>query len=138
MGADSRGAEIFCPVCGKATLVVRRPVYDGLRKVGETLGCSVCGTEFAEDEEIEFVKKEGPHVFSEEDGVRLCLHCVHYVVNPFTQRCMLHRKEVEATDSCIGFLRRKQKKKEEKKRKSSDALRKLFGEEKEESTTEET
>ena len=126
MGADSKSAEIFCQVCGKATLIVRRPVFDGLKKVGERLSCSACGTEFTE-EEIEFVEKEAPKVFSEEDGVKLCLHCAHYIVNPFTQRCILHGKEVEATDTCPDFVRREEKKKEEEKRKTPDALRKLFG-----------
>ncbi len=126
MGKDSRKAEIFCPLCGKVTLVIRRPVFEGLKKVGEKLVCSVCRTEFTEDEEVEFVERQAPKVFSEEDGVRLCLHCAHYVVNPFTQRCMLHMKEVEATDTCPDFVRRKEKRKEEKPE-GSDALRKLLG-----------
>ncbi len=127
MGEDSRKAEIFCPVCEKETLVVRRPVYDGLKKVGETLTCAACGTEFQEDAKVEFVEREKLEVFSEKDALRLCRHCAHYVVNPFTQRCMLHRKEVEATDTCQNFARRKEKKKEEKG-KCPDALKKLLGE----------
>ena len=127
MGEDSKKAEIYCPVCGKETLVIRRPAFEGLKKVGEKLVCSACGTEFKEDEEIAFVEREEPKVFSEEDGLRLCSHCRHYVVNPFTQRCMLHRKEVEATDTCQDFSLRKEKRKEEKG-KDSDALKKLLGE----------
>lgn len=34
---------------------------------------------------------------------KLCRKCKHYVVNPFTQRCMLHDKEVEVTDTCDRF-----------------------------------
>jgi DNA-directed RNA polymerase subunit RPC12/RpoP len=132
MGEDSKKAEIFCPVCGEVTLVVREPVFRGLRKVGEKLSCSTCGTEFEDEAEVQFVDKRKVDVFSEKDGVRLCLHCVHYIVNPFTQRCMLKRKEVEATDTCERFVRRPEEKKEEqKKSKRSDALKKLFGEEEE-------
>jgi len=129
MGEDSRKTEIFCPVCGKVTLVVRRPVFEGLRKIGEKLSCVACETEFEEDTEVDFVEKEAPKVFSEEDGVRLCLHCVHYIVNPFTQRCTLHTREVEATDTCPDFVQRKERKREEEEKKEgSDVLKELFGE----------
>jgi hypothetical protein len=68
-------------------------------------------------------------VFSEEDGLRLCMNCRHYVVNPFVQRCMVHKKEVEATDTCIVFAMRVTPKKEKnEEKKGSDALRRLFGE----------
>jgi len=122
MEYDSRKAEVYCPVCGNVTLVVRRPLFDGLKKVGEKLSCTVCRTEFEDDAELEFVERRAPRVFSEEDSLRLCRHCAHYIVNPFTQRCMLHLKEVEATDTCERFVRRS-----EKKSKSSDGLKELFG-----------
>lgn len=132
MPQDAKRAEIHCPVCGKVTLVIRRPRYDGLRKVGEILSCSVCLTEFADEANVKFVDQEKPHIFREEEGVRLCLNCKHYIVNPFVQRCTLTMREVEATDSCIGFLLRpKPKEEEEKKGKGSDELRKLLGLEKE-------
>lgn len=132
MGMESKKAEIHCPVCGKATLVVRRPRYDGLRKIGEIVSCSVCGTEFEDEAKVQFVDQPKPRVFGEEEGVRLCLNCKHYIVNPFVQRCTLTMREVEATDSCIGFQRRpKPKEEEEKEEKGSDALRKLLGLEKE-------
>ena len=132
MGMESKKAEIYCPVCGKATLVIRRPRYDGLRKVGETLSCSICQTEFADEASVQFVEPEKPHIFREEEGVRLCLNCKHYIVNPFVQRCTLTMREVEATDSCIGFVQRpKPKEEEDKKEKGSDALRRLLGLEKE-------
>lgn len=132
IGMEAKKAEIHCPVCRKVTLVVRRPKYDGLRKVGEILSCSVCLTEFADDANVQFVDQQKPRVFGEEEGVRLCLNCKHYIVNPFVQRCTLTMREVEATDSCIGFLLRpKPKEEEEKKEKGSDELRKLLGLEKE-------
>ncbi|MDP2898521.1 MAG: hypothetical protein Q8Q12_18435 [bacterium] len=128
MPQDAKRAEIHCPICGKVTLVIRRPRYDGLRKVGEILSCSVCLTEFAGEANVKFVDQEKPHVFREEDGVRLCLNCKHYIVNPFVQRCTLTMREVEATDSCARFvLRPKPKQEEEKKEKSPDELRRLLG-----------
>jgi hypothetical protein len=35
--------------------------------------------------------------------LRICSNCRSYVVNPFTQKCMLHEREVTATDSCPDF-----------------------------------
>lgn len=48
-------------------------------------------------------KPKSPSLFEPSETSRLCRHCRHYVVNPFVQRCMRHRKEVEATDSCDQF-----------------------------------
>jgi hypothetical protein len=132
MPQDAKRAEIHCPVCHKVTLVIRRPRYDGLRKVGEILSCSVCLTEFADEANVSFVDQEKPHIFREEEGVRLCLNCKHYIVNPFVQRCTLTMREVEATDTCSRFLLRpKPKEEEEKKEKAPDELRRLLGLEKE-------
>lgn len=44
-----------------------------------------------------------PKIFDASEKGRLCRYCRHYVVNPFVQRCMLHRKMVEATDTCEQF-----------------------------------
>jgi hypothetical protein len=129
MREDSKKAEIHCPVCGKVTLVIRRPRFEGLKKVGEMLICSVCATGFEDEAKVRFAEPRKPHVFSEEDGVRLCMNCRHYIVNPFVQRCMLTMREVEATDSCQRFvLRPEPQKEEEKDEKGPDALKKLFGE----------
>jgi hypothetical protein len=129
MGEGSKKAEIYCPVCGKVTFVVRRPVFEGLKKVGEKLVCSTCGTDFEDEAKVEFVERGKVEVFTDEDGVRLCMNCQHYVVNPFIQRCMLSMDEVEATDTCKHFVRRpEQKKEEEKEDKGPHALKKLFGE----------
>ena len=137
MTDDSRKAEIFCPVCGKVTFAVRRPVFEGLKKTGEKLSCFVCRTEFDDETQIEFIERGKVEVFSEEDGVRLCLNCKHYITDPFIQKCMLHIKEVEATDTCEGFVRRPPSKKErEKETKTSEALKKLFGDVKDKTTLE--
>lgn len=128
MGMESKKAEIYCPVCRKVTLVVRRPRYEGLRKIGEIVSCSVCGTEFADEAELQFVDHEKPQIFGEGEGVRLCLNCKYYIVNPFVQRCTLTMREVEATGSCERFvLRPKPKEEEEKKPKTVDELKRLLG-----------
>ena len=106
--------EVICPTCCCKTLVIRQPIYEGLSKTGEELKCTECGTVFSEDEEVEFVAAEKPDIFKDDqlpenpdvfkgDEVTLCRHCRHYLENPFTQRCMLHHKEVQATDTCENF-----------------------------------
>jgi hypothetical protein len=110
----SASLEIQCPGCGERTWLLREPVYDGFVKCGEKLKCSGCGHDFAEEEDVPFVKQKAAAVFDSADHpddpqvfkgerVRFCRHCKHYVVNPFTQWCGLHRKEVEATDVCDQF-----------------------------------
>lgn len=95
-------------------LLLRKPVYEGLKKVGEDLSCAVCGHKFASEEDLQPVEKQGQTVFTEADKsrkievfaqgeARICRYCAHYVVNPFTQWCGRHRKEVQATDTCSAF-----------------------------------
>lgn len=118
----SRSAEFVCPACGRESLLVRRPRFDGFKKVGEQLTCASCGHEFASEAEVPFTHREAPKVFRDEDrpaavkvfaegeADRLCRYCAHYVVNPFMQWCGLHRREVEATDSCPSFEKKTPKK----------------------------
>ena len=42
-------------------------------------------------------------VFKENEKGRICRYCKNYIVNPFTQWCSRHKKEVEATDTCKQF-----------------------------------
>jgi len=107
--------EIQCPGCGRETLLLRVPVYTGLTRTGEALSCAGCGQVFACEEEVPFVRGNELRVFSEADrstpvqvfeedeARRLCRYCRHYVVNPFTQWCSRHRREVEATETCDQF-----------------------------------
>ena len=107
--------EIHCPGCGRETLLLRQPKYEGFTRVGESLSCASCGHPFASEEEVPFKQKAAPRVFSEADkpralkvfsegeNARLCRYCVNYVVNPFMQWCGHHRREVEATDTCSAF-----------------------------------
>jgi len=107
--------EIHCPSCGDDTLLKREPVYEGFQKTGETLSCSGCGHVFTNEDEVPFKVQEKsslfgeddlnatPDIFAEDEKGRNCRYCKHYVVNPFTQRCGLHGRTVEATDTCEDF-----------------------------------
>lgn len=117
---EKKSIEIICPACGKETLLKRSPRYAGFKRAGEILSCSLCAHVFADEDEVPFKKKKQsalfdrselnarPQVFTPAEASRLCRHCAHYVVNPFVQRCSLHKKEVEATDSCTQFKAREQ------------------------------
>lgn len=114
----STSREIECPACGREALLLRRPRYEGFQKVGETLSCTACGHVFASEDEVPFKARavvrvfseserpKTPKVFAEHEAERLCRHCAHYVVNPFMQWCGLHRREVEATDTCDRFTKK--------------------------------
>ncbi|MEI6971818.1 MAG: hypothetical protein WCL44_09915 [bacterium] len=111
----SRQLEILCTACGSDAILVREPRYEGLRKSGETLSCAACGHEYADENSVPFKQKNPPKVFDHSDAApvisvfresekgRICRYCKHYVVNPFSQRCGLSFKAVEATDSCPKF-----------------------------------
>jgi hypothetical protein len=114
--AAQRSLEIICPACGRDSLLLRSPLYEGFTKVGETLSCAGCGHVFAGEDDVPFKFRERVEVFTDadrsddpavfdNDEVRFCRHCRHYVVNPFTQWCGVHNKEVAATDSCDRFER---------------------------------
>ena len=117
--SEKKPIEIICPACGEDSLLRRTPRYDGFRRVGENLACSSCGHSFADEAEVPFKTKPQsalfdrsaletrPRIFKRDDARRLCRHCVHYVINPFVQRCALQQKEVEATDSCARFKPRR-------------------------------
>ena len=109
---------IHCSACGEETLLKRAPKYEGFKKVGETLSCATCGHVYASEEQVPFKNRAKPRIFADEDAPRIptifrddekgqaCLHCRHYVVNPFTQRCGKHNRVVEATDVCGDFERK--------------------------------
>ena len=116
---SARSAEIRCTACHQETLIVRQPVYEGLRKVGDSFACAACGHVYASEAEVPYLEAPTtPGVFSEADRPAkpvlfeagenrcLCRYCRHYVVNPFTQWCGMHRKEVAATDTCDRFAAR--------------------------------
>ena len=108
--------EIICSECGAEAFLKREPVYDGLKKTGEALSCSACGSVFASEAEVPFkTRAAAPQVFTEADRSKqvkvfdegenkiICRYCASYVINPFMQFCSRHKKEVQATDSCPQF-----------------------------------
>ena len=113
-GREPVQVELRCPACGRDSWLRRAPIYDGFTKTGEALTCALCGHAFASEAEIPF-KDNRPKVFSEADRPRpvqvfredekgrMCRYCAEYVVNPFLQRCGLHKCEVQATDTCPHF-----------------------------------
>ena len=113
-GREPAKVELRCPACGRDSWLRRAPIYDGFTKTGEALTCALCGHAFASEAEIPF-KDNRPKVFSEADRPRpvqvfredekgrMCRYCAEYVVNPFLQRCGLHKCEVQATDTCPHF-----------------------------------
>lgn len=112
---SKQSMAIICSACGADTFVRREPVYDGFKKVGETILCVSCGHVFATEDEVPFKETGGPKLFTDADRSRRidvfhsdekgrnCRHCNHYVVNPFIQRCGLNGMEVQATDLCDNF-----------------------------------
>jgi hypothetical protein len=108
--------EIICSHCGSDTLLNREAVYDGFTKMGEKLICSSCGFEYASEDEVPFKAYQAePEIFTDADrsakvevfddgeNQRLCRYCANYIINPFTQFCAVHKKEVQATDTCDRF-----------------------------------
>lgn len=117
-----KAVEIICSKCGAETLLKREAVYEGFKKTGERLLCSSCGFEYAGEDAVPFKGKpadpeiftaadlpEKVKVFNEGENRRICRYCANYIVNPFTQYCALHRKEVQATDTCSRFETKKER-----------------------------
>ncbi len=114
--------EIICRNCGADALLHREAVYDGFAKTGEKLTCSSCGFEYASEAEVPFKShKAEPQIFTEADrsakievfdegeNRKICRYCANYTVNPFTQFCAIHKKEVQATDTCDRFAEAEEK-----------------------------
>ncbi len=112
-------ATQHCPQCGEDRLVLREAVYDGFTRVGEKRLCSVCRTELDAPAEAPEGKPTAklfapedrprkPRIEGWEEAKQICRHCRHYIVNPFTQRCGLHMREVAATDTCPDFTAREE------------------------------
>lgn len=108
--------EINCKNCGTETLLRREAVYTGFTKTGERLFCAACGYEYADETAVPFkTQSTAPAIFTDADrpktitvfheaeNKRLCRYCAHYITNPFTQFCSVHKKEIQATDTCDRF-----------------------------------
>ncbi len=114
--SDTKPAEAACPACGRVSLLLRRPQYEGFTKVGEETTCAACGHVFAAAE-LPAAAAPKPDLFGDDRPAKieifqggeagtLCGHCLNYTINPFRQWCARHRREVEATDSCADFAPR--------------------------------
>ena len=112
--------EINCTNCGVESFLHREALYKGLTKIGESLSCSACGYVYPNEDAVPFLndipqatvftdidRSQKINIFSKTEAENLCRYCVNYIINPFTQFCALHKKEVQATDSCPQFIKRK-------------------------------
>ena len=125
--SELKNVEIHCAACGREALLMRKPKYDGFKKVGEELTCSACGHVYAAEQDVPFKGQKPVSLFTAADrspdiklfaageNSRLCRYCVHYIVNPFRQWCARHGRDVEATDTCNLFAARPQDNKAEDK-----------------------
>jgi hypothetical protein len=112
---DAKQVEILCPACGRDALLRREPKYEGFTRIGETLSCSSCAHVFDDEASVPFKHRQEIKVFTdadrprevkvfdEDEKGRICRYCASYIVNPFTQWCATHKREVEATDTCSRF-----------------------------------
>lgn len=113
--SERKQGAIECPACGAESLLLRKPKYEGLTRVGDELSCVACGHVFEDEAAVPYkaaaaaslftaADRSAPlEVFHADEHGRLCRHCREYVVNPFRQWCGRHRREVEATDTCADF-----------------------------------
>lgn len=100
---------ILCPKCGQKTpLKIQKIFDDHFNPVAEKKICSFCKLEFMADEKIPYLEAKTQTIFDPHAERRICQYCKNYVVNPWTQKCMLWNKEVTATDSCSSFVQKKE------------------------------
>ena len=100
-----KSRKIFCPHCRQESAIKIEKIYDGFTPVGETKTCAFCGHEFV-DGEPAVIEEKIPEALKQRGERKVCYRCLHYVVNPFVQKCALHGKEVEALGSCPDFSAR--------------------------------
>jgi hypothetical protein len=111
-----KSVEIICTQCGADTLLHREALYEGFTKSGEKLTCVACGHVYATEADVPFKTQfDAPQIFTDADrsaalhlfnlgeNEQLCRYCANYIINPFTQFCSVHKKEVQATDTCHQF-----------------------------------
>lgn len=104
---DIKSRFIKCPQCSqRAPLKIEKIFDDTFNPIGEKKICAFCKTEFKENE-IEYAPAKTPKIFDPSAERKICQYCRHYVMNPWTQKCMVWNKEVTATDSCEKFEKKK-------------------------------
>ena len=114
--------KIKCPHCGEMTFLREKKIFGDAFAVREIkYFCMFCGGEAepprgekgsgkSEAALDKFSKMLGGEEkvkkfslgFADGES-RFCLHCVNYIKHPFTSRCGLTLKEIEATDRCENF-----------------------------------
>lgn len=119
IGSDRKMLE-KCNACGETGLFLHQAVYDGFTKVGDEKICAACGARQPSAPESTAARPpqkprladlvfgtdplpEKPSLTADASHLQICRRCLHYMVNPFTQRCAVHDQEVQALDSCPQF-----------------------------------
>jgi hypothetical protein len=97
---------IKCPACKEKSFVIIKKDFVGFKAIAEKKACAMCGYEFKEDEDIDYIQEKS--LFNDDgEEKKFCRNCEHYVVHPLTQVCDLIKKEVTALDSCDRFEKKK-------------------------------
>ncbi len=124
-GFKKVGEKLHCPFCGeKVTPVSRRKKGNRLEKSPDlkNLFGEISSKKPVNPFGDQQIRPEAPRnpfgdeapaasaplsLFQEPLGaIRNCRNCKSYLVHPFTQKCVLHDREVVATDVCDEFQRR--------------------------------
>ena len=123
---SSRSKKIFCPSCRQESAVKVVKKYDGFTLVSEIDTCAFCGYKFGE-EGPEVIEERSPGWVDDKELKKVCRHCRHYVINPFVQKCVLHQREIEATDTCAEFSLRTPPREDSKKKEDNPPPESLLG-----------
>lgn len=92
----------ICPNCKEKSFFVVKKEFDGFKVREKKQVCALCGYSFKEGEEMRFIKEK--QLFDDTDKQKnFCKDCRHYVMHPWTQKCMHKNIEVTALDSCEEF-----------------------------------
>ncbi|MDP8219066.1 MAG: hypothetical protein P9M03_10110 [Candidatus Theseobacter exili] len=99
---NDAGKRILCPSCERESVLHVKKIYDGFTPVGIERVCGFCSHVFGDEDSIPEVRK-APNPMERKGERKVCELCSHYVVNPWTQKCTLHKKEVTSLDCCDDF-----------------------------------
>ena len=95
--------RFLCEGCGQESAIRTEKIFGpALNIVGERYVCGFCGCE-VQPQNVKKPHYSAPKVLDGGIDERLCRNCENYFINPFTQRCALHRKEVMPLDTCEDF-----------------------------------
>ncbi|NOY81218.1 MAG: hypothetical protein GXP31_09460 [Kiritimatiellaeota bacterium] len=126
------GDEFRCPACGRDSVAVVEPRFEGWKRVGEDLVCGLCHAALKaaavnepvpDRRELDVLRaKELLGLSRDKDGGRkaadvlssgapdrdrhFCRDCRHYLLHPFLSRCILHDRAVEPMQDCPDFSAR--------------------------------